>query len=211
MLSRIDDIIYPNRCEVIEIEPSQRYIYPIYKNGRSSILRYSHINNCKTLINEQISRLNNINIILRNPLDRFISGVNTFVWNTLKDHPNLDTKTILYFAENYLFLNRHYAPQLTWLINLSKYCHEDAKLILNGFDFITSTIGFNEKPESEGKMLSIDDINRLKTNIHNEMYLRLDTLLLDLVGQELTFKQILKYLKDQDPIACSKLQCTVLD
>jgi len=34
MLSRLDDVIYPNRCEVIEIEPSQRYIYPIFKNAR---------------------------------------------------------------------------------------------------------------------------------------------------------------------------------
>jgi hypothetical protein len=59
----------------------------------------------------------------------------------------------------------------------------------------------------------VDDkvIDRLKNNVHNEMYLRLDTLLLDLVGQELTFKQILEYLEDRDTAAYSKLKCTVLD
>jgi hypothetical protein len=38
MLSQLDHIIYPDRCEVYEIVPSQRYFYPIFKNGSSSIM-----------------------------------------------------------------------------------------------------------------------------------------------------------------------------
>ena len=54
-------------------------------------------------------------------------------------------------------------------------------------------------------------LDRLSNNIHNEMYLQLDNLLLQLIGQELTFKDILTYLKQQDPQAYQKLQCIALD
>jgi hypothetical protein len=209
MLSRLDDIIYPNRCEVIEIEASQRYIYPIYKNGRSSFLHHALINNYKTLINNQVNKVQQIHIVLRDPKERFVSGVNTFVFNTKRDNPKLDIDTILYFVENYLFLNRHYAPQLSWIINLSKFT--SAKLTLHNLDFVTEITGINFKPTGEEKILSADVIKRLENNPHNEMYIRLDSLLLDLIGQTLTFKEILNYLKIKDPVAYSTLSCTVLD
>jgi hypothetical protein len=57
------------------------------------------------------------------------------------------------------------------------------------------------KPNEE-KILSPEVIDRLNTNIHNEMYLRIDNLLLSLVGKAMTFEEILTYLKEQDPKAC---------
>lgn len=209
MLSRIDDIIYPNRCEVIEFMDPQRFVYPIYKNGRSSLLHYSLTNNLKTLINQQISKCNTIDVILREPQERFVSGVNTFVFNTKRDNPKLDIDTILYFAENYLFLNRHYSPQLGWLINLSKYT--SASFTLHNLDFITEITGINLKPMGEEKILSDEVIKRLENNLHNEMYIKLDSLLLDLIGQTVTFTEILTYLKSKDPIAYLKTKCTALD
>jgi len=135
--------------------------------------------------------------------------VNTFVFNSIRDNPKLDTYTVLYFVENYLFLNRHYAPQLTWLINLSK--HTSAKLSLHNLDFVTEVTGINFKPAGEQKILSPEVVKNLENNLHNEMYLRLDSLLLELIGQSLTFTEILDYLKAKDPLAFSKIQCTVLD
>ena len=136
MLSGLDDIIYPNRCEVIEIKPSQRYIYPIFKNARSSITDEAIRQNYKTLFNEQLKKLSTIDVILRDPKERFISGVNTFVWNTLKENPNLSKDTILYFVENYLFLNRHYATQLSWMINIFRYTTEQTKFNFFGMNKI---------------------------------------------------------------------------
>lgn len=208
MLSRLDDIIYPNRCEVIEIEASQRYIYPIYKNGSSSLLEHARQQNYKILINEQIERAPIIDVILRDPLSRYISGTQTFVYDVKKENPTLDVDTILYFAENYLFLNRHYAPQLSWLINLSQYT--DAKLRLHNMKALSTFTPLTCKPLKD---IQFDQtvLDRLSNNIHNEMYLRLDNLLLQLIGQELTFKEILAYLKQQDPQAYQKLQCIALD
>ena len=208
MLSRLDDIIYPNRCEVIEIEACQRYIYPIFKNGSSSLIEHARQQNYKILINEQIKRAPIIDVILRDPLLRYISGVQKFVHDVKKENPTLDVDTILYFAENYLFLNRHYAPQLSWLINLSRYA--DTKLRLHNMDALST---FTPLVWIPPKDIQFDQTvsDRLSNNIHNKMYLRLDNLLLQLIGQELTFKEILAYLKQQDPQAYQKLQCIALD
>ena len=210
MLSRIDDIIYPNRCEVIEIEASQRYIYPIFKNGSGSIKWYAVDKKYKSLFNEQLQKLQSIDVIIRDPLTRFISGVNTYVFNTKRDNPNLDINTILHFVENYLFLNRHYSPQLGWLINLSRYIDKNTKLNLYGMESLTEFTPLTVVPDEE-KILDANVIQRLNTNIYNEIYLRLDKQLFNLIGQQLTFTEILKYIEIQDPIAYSKLKCIALD
>jgi len=210
MLSRLDDIIFPNRCEVIEIEASHRYIYPIFKNGSSSFYEYAHRNNCKILLNNQITRIPIVDIVLRDPMQRFLSGINTYVYNTKRDNPQLDVDTIIYFAEKYLFLNRHYAPQLSWIVNLSKYINKNTSLCLHDMTVISKFINISIKPE-ETNMLSAEVLDRLKNNLHNEMYQRLDYYLLEMIGQEVTFSEILAYLHAQDPIAYSKLKCTALD
>jgi hypothetical protein len=201
MLNRLDDIIYPNRCEVIEIEATQRYIYPIFKNGSSSLNEYARAQKCKILFNEQIRKLSDINVIIRNPQERFISGFNTYVYNTLRDDPTLDLDTVIYFAETYLFLNRHYAPQFSWLVNLTRYAGKNTKLHLLGMDSLKEFTPMDIKP-IETQLLSAEVVDRLNMNIHNEMYLRIDNLLLSLVGKSMTFDEILKYLKEQDPKAC---------
>ena len=201
MLSRIDEIIYPNRCEVIEIEASQRGIYPIFKNGSSSLNEYAHARKLKILFNEQIRKLSDINIIIRNPQERFISGFNTYIYNTKQENPQLDLDTIIYFAETYLFLNRHYAPQFSWIINLTRYAGKNTKLHLYGMESLKEFTPLSINP-TEIMLLSPDVIDRLKSNIHNEIYLRIDNLLLSLIGQALTFDEILKYLKEKDPKAC---------
>jgi hypothetical protein len=208
MLSRLDDIIYPNRCEVIQLAP-QRFFYPIYKNGSSSVSEYAQQQNCKILINQQLSKIQSIDIVLRNPADRFLSGIKTYVYLTKKEHPQLDASTILWFAENYLFLNRHYAPQLSWLINLNRYTN--ARLKFYGMDQLNEFTPLNIQPIEDTTFIDTSDVQRLTNNIHNEMYQRLENLLLDLIGQELTFSEVLAYLESKDKLAFQKLKCIALD
>jgi hypothetical protein len=204
MLSRLDDIIFPNRCEVIEIETSQRCIYPIFKNGSTSIIKHAKDQHYKFLLNTQIKRANVIDIILRDPLDRFISGFNTFVYNTKRENPQLDVDTIIYFAEQYLFLNRHYCPQISWLVHLSKYTSPHTTLQFHGMDslvkFTPQTLSPIEEP-----ILDQLTIDRLRGNEHNELYLRLDNYLIELIGQSMTFDEVLAYIKNKDPLAYAKL------
>lgn len=200
MLSGLDDVIYPNRCEVIEIEPSQRYIYPIYKNGYTSININSTEQKHRRYYNEQITKLTNIDIIVRNPTERFVSGVNTFVWNLMRDYPKLDKETILHFVKHYLFLNRHYSPQLSWIINLARYLAPDAKLKIAGMESIGDYTSLHVKPEA---MWILDDetVQELRQLTINQMYIRLDKRLFDLIGKSWTVRQIIVHLMNRDPQA----------
>ena len=120
MLSNLDRILFPDRCEVIEVVPSQRYVYPIFKNGSSSIHTESQRQGWRVQVNEQIRRINSIDVIIREPRGRLLSGINTYIQIVLRDNPKLDPVTVEWFALNYLYLNSHYCPQFMWLINLSR-------------------------------------------------------------------------------------------
>ena len=103
-------------CTVIDIGPHT--VYPIYKNGRTSLWYYAKENNCKTFINEELKTLNHIVVYLRDPLERFISGVHTYL-----EFENLVSQedTTLKQIEEMTVCNRHFVPQFIWLIHLSKY------------------------------------------------------------------------------------------
>jgi len=57
-------------CIVINVGPHT--IYPIFKNGSSSLMAVAD----KTYVNKQIANCNNIIILLRDPEERFVSGIN---------------------------------------------------------------------------------------------------------------------------------------
>jgi hypothetical protein len=200
MLSYLDRILFPDRCEVIELEPSQRYVYVIFKNGYSSFSSYRLKNNCRILINQQIQKLNNIDIVIRNPQERLISGINTFVQYTLRNNSGLDPSTVEWFAQNYLHLNRHYCTQFSWLLNLARYLDTNTKLNFLSMADIDTITGLNKKPV--GITEAPDElINQIAVIKNNEMYHRLDMAVFECIGQRLTFSELLKHIKNSDPDA----------
>lgn len=114
MLSNLDQIIFPNSCEVLEIVPQQHYVYPIFKNGSRSLVR----SNFRTLAPDELKQLDVVDVFVRDPYERFLSGVNTYLANL---DPAVDRASAMFFIKNYLFLNRHFAPQIFWLINLHRF------------------------------------------------------------------------------------------
>ena len=70
-------------CEVIKFN-NEQFFYPIFKNGRSSLDTYAKKNNLKILKNKEILNLKKIIVFLREPKERFISGVYTFFYFTNK-------------------------------------------------------------------------------------------------------------------------------
>ena len=197
MLSHLDRIIFPDRCEVIEVVPSQRYVYVILKNGHSSFNSFKITNPCRIIVNQQIQKLTNIDVIVRDPQDRLISGINTFIQHTVRDNPVLDPVTVEWFALNYLCLNRHYASQFSWLLNLARYLNPDTSLNFLPISAVGDITGLDMKPigiQQASKEL-IDQIN-LITN--NEMYQRIDAVIFGCIGQSMTFTQVLQYIKTVD-------------
>jgi hypothetical protein len=201
MLSHLDRILFPDRCEVIEIIPSQRYVYVIFKNGHSSFLSYQKINNCRVFINQQINKINSIDIIVRDPYNRLISGINTYIQHTIRDNPTLDPNTVKWFAQNYLHLDRHYCSQFSWLLNLARYSDSNARLnFLSMADIGTITSGINLKPDGVQPVSTVlaDEILQIK---HNEMYQRIDTVIFNCIGQSMTFQELLQHIKTLDSAA----------
>jgi hypothetical protein len=200
MFSEIDNIIFPDRCEVIEVIPSQRYVYPIFKNGKSSLYHQAHKSGWRIKFNEQLRNIESIDIVLRDPVERLISGINSFVQFTLRDHPTLDSDTIFWFAKKYLFLDRHYAPQFFWLINLARYLSPEAKLCFLSMEDLTTITDLRDKPngvvEPTEKVISqLQDLSNF------EMYCRVDQLILDQIGTSITFSELITHIKKQDPAA----------
>ena len=199
MLSHLDRIIFPDRCEVIEVIPSQRYVYPIFKNGRSSLYAEAKKNNWRIKLNNQIEKINHIDVIIRTPQERLVSGINTFIQQTIRDNPMLDQKTVQWFALNYLYLNRHYCSQFLWLVNLSRYLNINTKLNFLSMNDIGTITPLTQQPvdtpASQSLTAAVDQIK------NNEMYQRIDNILFDCIGQSLSFNQLIQHIKVVDPVA----------
>ncbi len=197
MLSHLDRIIFPDRCEVLEVVPSQRYVYVIFKNGHSSFHCFKKTNPCRIIINQHIQKLSNIDIIVRDPQDRLISGINTFIQHTLRDNSNLDPLTVEWFALNYLSLNRHYASQFSWLLNLARYLDSNTTLNFLPMSAVGDITGLYRKPF--GILPAPKElINQINLISNNEMYQRIDAVIFGCIGRSMTFAQLLQHVKTVD-------------
>jgi hypothetical protein len=99
-------------CRVIEV--NNNYVFPIFKNGTAS-LDPGHRTR-KRYINNDIKELENIIVFLRNPEERFTSGV-----NTVAEEKDVSTQSIFEQIQKENFADWHFVPQFVWLCHLSKY------------------------------------------------------------------------------------------
>jgi hypothetical protein len=196
VFSELDNIIFPDGCEVIEIVPSQQYVYPIFKCGRSSLTESMQQKGWKFVDEKDISSITQpITVFLRNPRDRFVSGVNTFLQHLDAEGNMLDQHTVLYFVNRYLFLNRHYAPQFFWLLNLMRFSSPNT---LVKFQNITEISKFTDvhsyadiepiTPEFRQKIQTFD-WDKL------ELYFYLDQVLLDHLDQTVNLRDLIKHIQ----------------
>jgi len=201
MLSYLDRIIFPDRCEVIEVVPSQRYVYPIFKNGSSSLYKQARKSNWAIKINEQIRRCHTIHVVLRDPQERLVSGINTFIQWTMRDHPELDVDTVSWFAQQYFYLDRHYATQFSWLINLARYIRPDTKLCFLSMTNLDQLTQLHELPKQLEPVSQ--DLKKQIMQSHNcQMYQRIDQVIFDhCVGKSMTFNELTLLIQDQDRAA----------
>lgn len=202
MLSQLDNIIFPDRCDVLEIVPSQRYVYPIYKNGSSSLYKSGY----RLMDHDELRNMPVVDIYVRDPYYRFVAGVNTF----LQHNNNLDHATVLHFINNYLFLNRHFCPQFHWLVNLQRFTN--AKIRINSIDTLSDITSFKVN-QSEDPFLD-EALSTEKLNF----YLSIDKVLTeDLLGKTVPFKLIVQTIKHRYPDVYKEVVqrsidlCNVLD
>ena len=128
MLTGLDAILFPDDCEVVEIPLHDRYVYLIQKNGSSSLRLDSLEQKLRIFKNQDIRELHAIDVYLRDPVERDLSGVNTFVQHLIRDNPGMDRHTCQMMATRYRFLNRHYLPQWHWLVNLARFINHSCAI-----------------------------------------------------------------------------------
>ena len=192
MRTTLDTELFPDLCEVVEMPLHNQWVYLIQKNGNSSLRIQQTRDNLAVFTNDQIRALDYVDVYIRNPRDRYVSGVNTYLQHLQRDHPELDPATAFWFAKRYKFLNTHYLPQFHWLVNLSRYLRGDTKIRFRNFKDIEKLTAYNDRawvtPPTE------EFVNELLKDNHNiELWLYLDQVLLDLAGQEFTWTELLEH------------------
>ena len=199
MFSEVDSIVFPDSCEVIQVA-SQQFVYPIFKCGRSSLIRKMESRGWIFVPEQDIDKINTpIKIFLRDPRERFSSGINTYLQHLAAEGNDLDQHTVLYFVNRYLFLNRHYAPQFFWLLNLARFTRPNTLVTFSPMTEISQLTHFN----SRAGVNPLTD--ELKQNINSfnwtavELYYSLDQILIDHIGKTITIYELLTHVQDKHP------------
>jgi hypothetical protein len=192
MRTALDTELFPNRCEVVAMPLHNQWVYIIQKNGSSSLSHQQSKDNLTVLVNNEIQTLDYVDVYIRNPQIRYISGVNTYLQHLQRDHPELDFLTAFWFAKRYKFLNTHYLPQFHWLANLSRYMRHNAKMRIRDFDDFGNVTDFESRALVTPPTQDFAD-RLLQDNQGIEFWLYLDQILLDLAGQEFTWSELLHH------------------
>ena len=126
-------------CVVVDIGPHT--VYPIFKVGSSSLLVAAD----KRHTNEQIAKCKHIDILIRDPGERFVSGLNQYS----RDN-NLEVEETWDLVEQGRLVNRHFAPQYMWLFHLYKFYKGD--VTLKPFSHIKKITNMHEKKDKRKKV-----------------------------------------------------------
>ena len=97
-------------CKVVNI--GSHTVYPIFKVGSSSLFAVAD----KIYTNKQINECEHIDIMIRDPGDRFISGINEY-----SRQNQLDVGQTWKLVEQGELVDRHFTPQYVWLVHLYKF------------------------------------------------------------------------------------------
>jgi hypothetical protein len=195
MRTAVDFELFSEDCEVVEIPLHDQRVYLIQKNGSSSLRNQQKKDNLRVFVNEQIQTFESVDVYIRNPRSRYVSGVNTYLQHLQRDYPELDYNTAFWFAKRYKFLNRHYLPQFHWLANLSRYLNPTAQIHFRDFRTFGDIVDFDDRarviPPTEKFVKEL-----LDNDPGLELWLFLDQILLELAGQSMTWSELLNYYKN---------------
>ena len=98
------------QCVVARV--SGMLVYPIYKNASTNLIKSSD----RLFVDNEINELDLITVFIRDPVERFITGLNTYCRNN-----NLEFEATWQKVRRGELLDRHFAPQWIWLFHLYKY------------------------------------------------------------------------------------------
>lgn len=134
-----------------------------------------------------------ITVFLRDPKQRFYSGVNTFLQHMAKE--NLDSRTVLYFVNRYLFLNRHYAPQFFWLLNLARFAGTNMQVTFHDMKEISNLTAIHSHADVEPLTQQVKSIIDSFDWHKLELYMYLDQILIDHIGKTICLQDLIQHVQ----------------
>ena len=190
MLTPLDNSLFLEKINLVKT-PNQ-WVYPIFKNGTSTIFNYCQEHDDFNLIPYQSSLdIKEITVFIRNPIERYKSGLQTIVHNLTQEHNFLDHETVGFMIQKYLFLDMHFLPQFHWLLNLARVVGSDIPLNFKSIDDIDLIFLNNQRHIPEKKT----NITINKDNFSN-LYLQLDEIIFNSIGNTITFNELLNFIKN---------------
>jgi len=102
--------LFTTECNVIDIENFT--VYPIFRVGWTSLTSLTK----KIYTNGEISNCKKITVLIRNPNDRFISGLNYYCKSN-----KLNINETYKLVQQGKLIDRHFVPQYMWLLHLYKF------------------------------------------------------------------------------------------
>ena len=185
-------------CEVIKFS-KELNIYTIFKNGRSSLTIHAKNNSLPVIKNKEILALSDITTYVRDPVERFVSGVHTFFYfNQLKIN-----NEILKKIDNFEIVDRHFIPQSAWLLHLYRFYR--GNIILKDVKEVYNLVPLREGPWSNNPMpwtqLTEQQQDQIKT-LNYKKFTDIDYYILDkYINKEVLLSEIIREIK----------KCIVLD
>lgn len=190
MLTPLDNSLFLEKIKLVKT-PNE-WIYPIFKNGSSTIFNYcEEHDNFDLILYQPNFEIEEITVFIRDPIERYKSGLQTMVYNLTQKYSFLDYETVSFMAQKYLFLDMHFLPQFHWLLNLARV--------------VGSRIPLNFKPIDDIDLIFLNNQHRTpekKTNItidkdnFSNLYLQLDTIIFNFIGNTITFDELLNFIKN---------------
>lgn len=159
-------------CEVVAI--GGHAVYPIFRVGSTSLRRAAE----RTYLNEQIQQCGHIDILIRDPEERFRSGLTEYC-----RQKGLQVHQTWQLVSDGKLTDRHFVPQYTWLLHLYKFYR--GTVTLRPFSYIGKITDVHAH-EQRSELSESSHIDVLKD------YVEVDRHLLRLLDQPRGLGEIIK-------------------
>jgi len=150
-------------------------VYPIFKVGSTSLMSAAD----KILVNEEIGQCRHIEILLRDPGVRFVSGINQYSRLNI-----MYVSEVWQLARSGKLVDRHFAPQFVWLLHLYRYFK--GTVMIRPFEYIKKITDIHLS-----KKKCIDQpVPELTT------FVDIDYRLMDSINKKVSLKKIIEENRD---------------
>jgi hypothetical protein len=146
-------------CVVLKV--ANHNVYPIFRVGSTSLESACD----HRYVNEEIQACSNIEVMIREPEERFRSGVNEYCFQHKRNV--LETYSLIEHGKLY---DRHFTPQYMWLLHLYKYYK--GFITLRPFSHITNYTNIHKAKSMSDVAIPVCEpfvaVDRYLTKYHNQ-------------------------------------------